>query len=169
MNRNEVIDLLTAVAAHDRRTVGQSDVDVWLTTIGDLPYPRCLMALAAQIRECPGVWIEPGHIAQRVIAERKAEREKEHTRELLADIRDRNDRFQIERQQARMAEIVAAIGNPDYQPMSKRYGVNPLSVSCPWQACRAGVGDVCEVGGQPMKNPHPSRIDAARRAADGAA
>lgn len=163
MNRNEVVDLLSTVAAHDRRTVGQVDVDVWNTTIGDLPLGACLRALAAQIRECPGVWIEPGHIAQRVIAERRAEREKEHTRELLGEIQDRNDRFQIERHQAHMAEITAAIGNPpEYQQMTTRYGANPLSVRCPWQPCRAAAGFPCTTGGKAMKSPHPSRIDAAQ-------
>ena len=36
MNRNETIDLLTAIAAFDQRTVGQADVAAWHAVVGDL-------------------------------------------------------------------------------------------------------------------------------------
>jgi len=71
VNRNEVIDLLTAVSASDRRTVGQADVEVWQTAIGHLALPECQRAVVGHIRECPGMWLEPGHILKRVEAERK--------------------------------------------------------------------------------------------------
>ena len=62
MNRDDVIDVLTAVSAADRRTVGQADVDVWQAVIGDLPKDLAFQAVRDHLREKPGVWLEPGHI-----------------------------------------------------------------------------------------------------------
>ena len=77
MNRDDVIDVLSVVAAATRRTVGEVDVDVWQAVIGELPVmgmvrgERVNMPLKAvrdHLAEQPGVWLEPGHVHQRVRA-----------------------------------------------------------------------------------------------------
>ncbi|WP_078345162.1 hypothetical protein [Mycobacteroides chelonae] len=73
MNRDEVIDVLSAVVAADRRTVGKADVDVWQAVIGDLPFDTAVNAVRDHLRECPDVWLQPGHIYARVKAKRRDE------------------------------------------------------------------------------------------------
>ncbi|PND55526.1 hypothetical protein CRM90_22510 [Mycobacterium sp. ENV421] len=77
MNRDEVIDVLSAVAAGDRRTVGAADVDVWQAVIGDLPVDLALQAVRNHLRNRPDVWLQPGHVYQaaRAIRREQAERE----------------------------------------------------------------------------------------------
>lgn len=73
MNRDDVIDVLTAVAAGDRRTVGDADVDVWQAIIGELAKDYALQAVRDHMRDRPGVWLEPGHVYQRARALRRDE------------------------------------------------------------------------------------------------
>lgn len=42
---------------------------------------------------------------------------------------------------------------------------DPLSVQCPWDACRAPAGQRCQTRGRSRHDPHPARIDAAAGAA----
>ncbi|MEE1774480.1 cell surface glycoprotein [Streptomyces sp. JV185] len=46
---------------------------------------------------------------------------------------------------------------------------DPLSVQCPWDACRAPAGQRCNTRGRTRHDPHPARIDAARAARETAA
>lgn len=66
MNKQDVIDVLTAVRAFDNRTVGQGDVEAWYLVIGDLPKDLALRAAIDHRKNSPGVWLEPGHISQLV-------------------------------------------------------------------------------------------------------
>lgn len=68
MTRDDVIDVLSAVAAADRRTVGEADVDVWQAIIGGLTKDFALQAVRDHLRDRPGVWLEPGHVYQRARA-----------------------------------------------------------------------------------------------------
>lgn len=63
MNRDDVIDVLSVVAAATRRTVGQTDVEVWGSVIGHLSKDIALQAVSNHLRTKPGVWLEPGHVA----------------------------------------------------------------------------------------------------------
>lgn len=63
---NAMIDLLTYVAAADRRTIGDTDVRVWLDGAADGQWPSIQAALRAvrlHRREQPGKWLEPGHVS----------------------------------------------------------------------------------------------------------
>lgn len=74
MKRDDIIDVLTAVAAGDRRTVGEADVTMWGQVINDgtrITKDEALIAVVAHFRERPGVWLEPGHIVERVFARRR--------------------------------------------------------------------------------------------------
>lgn len=46
---------------------------------------------------------------------------------------------------------------------------DPLSVQCPWDACRASAGQRCNTRGRTRHDPHPARTDAARTARETAA
>lgn len=65
MNRNDVIDVLSVVAAATRRTVGEVDVEIWQGIIGPLAKDIALEAVRDHLRDKPGVWLEPGHVYQR--------------------------------------------------------------------------------------------------------
>lgn len=65
MNRNDVVDVLSVVAAATRRTVGEVDVEIWQGIIGPLAKDVALEAVRDHLRDKPGVWLEPGHVYQR--------------------------------------------------------------------------------------------------------
>lgn len=71
MNHHDIIDLLTAVRAGDNRTVGHGDVEMWHAVIADIPKDFALAAVIAHRRDRPGVWLEPGHIAERWASHRR--------------------------------------------------------------------------------------------------
>lgn len=66
VTRDEVIDVLTVIAAADRRTVGEADVNVWLTVLDDQPLDLALAAVRDHLREQPDTWVQPGHVYQRI-------------------------------------------------------------------------------------------------------
>lgn len=72
MNHDEMVDLLTLIAARDNRAVGQTTVAVWLEDIGDLPFDDARRAVADHFREEPGVWLMAGHVRARVKTIREA-------------------------------------------------------------------------------------------------
>lgn len=51
MTPDQTVDLLTACAAFDRRTVGKSDVVAWHAITGDLPFDLAQEAVFAHYRE----------------------------------------------------------------------------------------------------------------------
>lgn len=65
MTIEETIDLLTVVAAFDRRTVGEADATAWHAAIGDLPFGDSREAVIAHFRECTD-WLMPAHVRNRV-------------------------------------------------------------------------------------------------------
>lgn len=160
MNRDDVIDVLSVVAAATRRTVGETDVDIWQAVIGDLPKEIALRAVRDHLREKPGIWLEPGHIYERVRAIR----------------RDQLDREPDSAREARQ-EALAAKAAEDIEELAERKGIqhlptrhfqrpqtNYLAVRCPFEGCRAAEGQQCanrRTGDRPAGGVHPSRIEAA--------
>jgi hypothetical protein len=61
MNRNDVIDTLTKIAAFDRRTVGEGDIAAWQETIGHLHREDALAAVSAHFRTSDK-WLMPVHL-----------------------------------------------------------------------------------------------------------
>lgn len=167
MNRNDVIDVLSVVAGASRRTIGEVDVDVWQGVIGDLPRDAALKAVRDHLRESPGVWLEPGHVYQRAKAALRDIAEKEHTKQLVDEGRVARQAALDAANRERIEELTAQVGQPYPRP-SKTHGINPLSVVCPYEACRSKAGYVCvnsALGMKPRREPHPSRVDAAKAAA----
>ena len=70
MTIDETIDLLTAAAAFDRRTVGKADAVAWHTVVGDLPLDDCLVAVRGHYTDTTD-WLMPAHVRQRVKAMRR--------------------------------------------------------------------------------------------------
>jgi hypothetical protein len=156
MTRDEMIDVLSVVAAATRRTIGESDVTIWMGVCGDVPKDFALTAIRDHMRDQPGVWLEPGHIFQRWRAFRidKAARESRDAREA--------------RQAALDARLVEAVQELDAAPpgplkFGRRTPAPELAVACPWLPCRAKPGNPC-VGhdGKPLaRTPfHPARTEA---------
>ncbi|YCU47991.1 zinc finger domain-containing protein [Mycobacteroides abscessus] len=166
MTRDEVIDVLTAVVAADRRTVGKADVDVWQAVIGDLPVEMAVEAVRDHLRERPDVWLQPGHIYERV----KAKRRDQLARESADERRAREDQRDIAleaRNRERLGELVEAMGKPLRQFIRPSTGSGPAhpetTVDCPWVSCRAKPGRPCvNHDGTPLKGGafHPSRTEA---------
>lgn len=154
MNRDEVIDVLTAVAAADRRTVGQADLDVWQAVIGDVPRDFALRAVRDHLRESPGVWLEPGHIYQRARAMMRDELEREP------------DRFREAREAVLNAKAAAdADDTASFEGPLKHHRprCNSLTIRCPH--CGAAPSMRCTVPGTnrpPYGGTHPARLEAAK-------
>ncbi len=166
MNRDDVIDVLSVVAAATRRTVGEVDVDVWQAVIGELPVmgmvrgERVNMPLKAvrdHLAEQPGVWLEPGHVHQRVRAMIRDHLERESD-----EMRDRR-RAAID---ARIAESVDELAARKALPAARPRELkpNPLTVRCPWCKVDARYRCVIPRTAITMREYHPSRIEAAERA-----
>jgi len=65
MTIEETIDLLTAAAAFDRRTVGKADAVAWHAAIGDLGLDDCRTAVIGHYTDGTD-WLMPAHVRQRV-------------------------------------------------------------------------------------------------------
>lgn len=70
MNAAEVADLLSVVAACDRRTIGQTDVMAWLGIIGDLQLDECKRAVATHFATSTD-YLMPVHIRRLVTVARQ--------------------------------------------------------------------------------------------------
>lgn len=173
MNRDDVIDVLSVVAAATRRTVGEMDVEIWGAVIGHLDKQQALKAVQDHLREKPGVWLEPGHIAERVRIYARDAAEKSHTKRVIDEGRAARQLALEQANKDRIAELTEQVGKPFLRPSQSRSNeVNPLSVRCPYEACRSKPGYVCVntafPGSKPRREPHPSRVEAAEAAAENA-
>ena len=65
MTLEETVDLLTAAAAFDRRTVGEADAIAWHAAIGDLRFEDCRTAVVAHYTETTD-WLMPAHVREGV-------------------------------------------------------------------------------------------------------
>jgi hypothetical protein len=159
MNRDEVIDLFTAIAIYDRRTVGGPDVEAWLHQLGDLDFEQCLAAVHEYFRSSTG-WLMPATVRDLVRAKRERAA---HRRQLAALATARPGPEVHERGSALVRQVLDPVGaHPEAA----------LAVACPH--CHAPIGAHCTRAGRSdrhrvlLPKPHPSRLDAAR-AADSAA
>lgn len=131
MNRDDVIDVLSVVAAATRRTVGETDVEIWGGIIGHLTRDIAMKAVRAHLQTKPGVWLEPGHVAQ----------------EAAAILRDQASRLPLQLGPANQEGAVASAYD----------ATDALRVECP--ACEAPVGEFCvRPDGSLRRMPCPKRI-----------
>ena len=110
MNRNEVVDLLTAASAYDRRTIGEGDVRAWSEAANRAgwTFEKALDALHDHFAST-SKWLMPGHITERlrlqsrqpapadqVLALETAPASPERRAALMAEIRKFADRKSID-------------------------------------------------------------------------
>jgi hypothetical protein len=81
MNRSEIALLLGAVAARDRRTIGEADVLAWFEDLGDLGFEEARAAVSRHFRESTD-YLMPAHIRQHVKVIRTETRKAAEVREL---------------------------------------------------------------------------------------
>ncbi|HXH77145.1 hypothetical protein [Nocardioides sp.] len=75
MNIPETSALLAMVAANDRRTVGDIDVEVWHDALDDMPFEDCRAVVRAHVRQSLSSWLSPSDIragVKRIRADRVA-------------------------------------------------------------------------------------------------
>lgn len=165
MNRDDVIDVLSVVAGATRRTVGDVDVDIWQAVIGDDDKQLALRAVRDHLAECPGVWLEPGHVHQRVRAYRRDVADKEHTQRILDEGHAARMLAIEQANRDRIEELAETVGSEIPWPSRARRITDPaLTVPCPWEPCRAKPGQPCinsAMGSKPRHEAHPSRTEAA--------
>lgn len=72
LTRNQIIDLLTAITAYDRRTIGEGDIAAWTEAArrAAWTYPDALDAIHAHHAHNPR-WIMPGHITEHIRLQRR--------------------------------------------------------------------------------------------------
>lgn len=156
MNRNELIDVLTAVGVAKSRAMGQTDVDIWGGIIGEFTYDEAIKAVTAHLKESPGVWLEPGHVYQRVMAERRLTAMKETREESDA----RMEALSWKADQS-IEALAASKAIPDEELKYTRRGMGAKSVACPW--CKARPNQTCVIPGTSevfRSGVHPARTEA---------
>ncbi len=110
MNPNQIVDLLTAAAVYDRRTIGEADVAAWSEAArrGGWTYEAALDAIHEH-GATSTAWLTPAHITQACAKNRRpsdrsvdealqlssAPASAERRAELMAQIRELADRKAI--------------------------------------------------------------------------
>lgn len=152
MNRDEVIDLLSAITAYDNRNATRETVLAWskAAEIGRWTLPEALEAVHAHFAESTE-YLLPGHVTQRI----KAERQDRHMRQDPREIEAPANPAAAERIQEIVAEVGEKLGWAADRDRSA------LTVACPF--CRAQPRERCtsKDGRQLKQSPaHPARIEA---------
>lgn len=62
MNIPETSALLAMVAANDRRTVGDIDVEVWHDALDDMPFEDCRAVVREHVRQALSNWLTPSDV-----------------------------------------------------------------------------------------------------------
>lgn len=88
MEWNDVVDVLTAVAALDKRTVGEADITVWQAAFvaSGVTSRRDALQAVADHYATSTEWLMPAHVAERVRAMRLARVRGVEDADLVRDI-----------------------------------------------------------------------------------
>lgn len=119
MTIEETIDLLTAAAAFDRRTVGKADAVAWHAAIGDLRFEDCQEAVIAHYRETSD-WLMPTHVRQRVRAVRAHRIEDAEVPAPPSELADNPSAYQAALRAARVAIADGADPRPAVELVTRR-------------------------------------------------
>ena len=107
MTPDQTVDLLTACAAFDRRTVGKSDVVAWHAIVGDLPFDLAQEAVFAHYRDSRE-FIMPADVRTWVKRRQRDEAERGRIKQLLDPAAYRREVEQAD--QAFMRKLAARTG-----------------------------------------------------------
>lgn len=183
MSPDQVIDLLSLMAAYDRRTVGETDVRAWHLAVADLPFDDAKEAVVRHYQQ-ERSWLMPVDVRKLV----KKIREERITADPLP-APDPELAVDPESYTLALRRIVRTAGDgrmpfraipgprtseppAEYQALRSdedRERVLVKSVPCPVEGCNARENEPCRVRatGQELAKWHPSRLEAAQRAQDG--
>lgn len=160
MTRDEIVNLLTAMSAYDKRKPDPASVLAWgkAAEMGRWTLPEALDAVAAHFFESTD-YLMPAHIAKRIKDTRQDRALREETLALEAAPVDPAAAARVERA---VAELAAGMGWEDREQRSTRFA---LRVACPH--CHARPGQRCThpTSGEPLTQSacHPSRAEALGR------
>lgn len=155
MNHNEVVDLLTAISAYDKRKPDRAAILAWgkSSELGRWTLPEALDAVHAHFSENPA-YLMPAHITARIKAARQDRAMRD---EALAIEAAPTDPVAAAKIATIVADIAKGLGWDD----GRQAGGTALRVSCPH--CGAQVGQRCTATstGKPLTQSacHPSRAD----------
>lgn len=155
MNRNDTIDVLTAIAAFDQRTVGDADVDAWHAVIYDLPREYALHAVAQHHRTTTDR-CKAAHIVKLVKARLNDEIARAQAEEAA--------RHQVTAPDRQLGGL--PIGEADGHPVWSAYEQHG-AIDLPCRTCGAKPDEACTntQTGATRKLPCISRIIAGAKAA----
>ena len=154
MNAADTIDVLSAIAAYDQRTIGRADAEAWHLAIGDLDRDLALEAVVIH-HKTSTERCKPAHVRAAANGIRRTRAEAAHARRVAADTRP--------------PALVHGDGsglNADGTPVQAAYEIDGAGhLPCP--TCHAKPGEWCENTrtGNSKKIPHASRLTAAWNAA----
>lgn len=155
MTPDEIINLLTAAAAFDRRKVGEADVRAWADAAGRgrWTYDEALEAVKAHYADSTA-WLMPGHVTEAIRARRT---QPAPAAALPAPDRPPADPVHV---RAALADIAEKLG------WERAVGDTGMRVRCPH--CGVSVGSRCvnpQTGKPLTQSPcHPARAAAAQEA-----
>lgn len=159
LTRDDVIDVLTAIAAFDRRTIGEGDITAWGAALRpDLDRQLALDAVRIH-NATSGDWIKPVHVNTLAVQIRKdrADRENRESREARED---RNDvRHGITPPDTQLGGL--PIGGADGDPLWDAYDINAaIDRDCPTCDQPRGCACVNPVNDSARKIPCLARLKA---------
>jgi hypothetical protein len=109
MNRSEIALLLGAVAARDRRTIGEADVLAWHEDLGDLGFDEARAAVSRHFRDTTE-YLMPAHIRHHVKVIRAENRKAAEVRELPSRFETDDERDErIRRNVAKIRKLLAGL------------------------------------------------------------
>lgn len=160
MNQSETVDVLTAIAAYDLRTVGESDVIAWHAAIGELDKDLALEAVVVH-HKTSADRVKPAHVIgiAKGLRRERAERENADTARRSAYEDARDNRLGIG--QSNLALGGLPIPN-EGQPVWSAYdeGVDGGAISRRCSHCGAEVDESCinPVNGKARRIPCMVRL-----------
>lgn len=172
MNRDDTIDLLTAIATRDQRTVGESDIASWGHDLDDVTLQEGLEAVTSFHRSEAATQrrIVAADIMRWTALKRRNQVEWEHVDRELTE--SRQIKAELYGPEPRRALPPGGLTGTD--PSGGRRGESPslrelwaevLVVPCPELRCARPAGERCvnRHNGSTTKIPHPRRMKAAER------
>lgn len=150
----DTIDVLSAIAAYDQRTIGKADVEAWHMALADLDRDLAMEAVVIH-HKTSTERCKPAHVRSIAGGIRRRRVEAEHARRVADDTRP--------------PALMHGSGfdlNADGHPVRDAYAVDgAINLPCP--KCQAQPGHWClnRDTGSPTRMPHIARLKAAHIAA----
>ena len=152
MNPEDTIDVLSAIAAYDQRTIGRTDAEAWHHAIGHLDRDLALEAVIIH-HKTSTERCKPAHVNGIARGIQRTRVEAENTRQVLNDTRPPGHPPALD------GTGLNTVG----RPIDAAYEINDaVHLAC--RTCDAQPGQYCEhPDGRTMRIPHVARLTDANR------